>query len=68
MHLYTSLLVKIFDLNEHIPNISFQHLLREGNCCADFLTKLVRSSRVCVTLWQAPPSKLESMLSIDAPD
>jgi hypothetical protein len=35
MHVYASLLVKIFGLKEHIRNISFQHVLREGNHCAN---------------------------------
>ena len=49
MCVYTSLLVKIFGLKEHIPNISFQHVLRDGNHCAYFLAKLGRSSRLGVT-------------------
>jgi len=31
MHVYVSLLVKIFGLKEHIRDISFQHVLRESN-------------------------------------
>jgi hypothetical protein len=49
MHLSASLLVKIFRLKEHISNISFQRVLREGNHCAYFLAKFGRSSRLGVT-------------------
>ena len=43
MHVYSSLLVKIFGLKEHISDISLQHVLREGNHCANFLATLGRS-------------------------
>jgi len=33
MHVNASLLVKIFGLKEHIPNIFYQHMLRERNSC-----------------------------------
>ena len=66
MHVFASLLVKIFGLKEHIPNISFQHVLREGNHCTNFLAKLGHSSRLGVTFWQSPPSKLKSVLRLDA--
>jgi len=36
MHVYASLLVKLLGLKEHTPNISFQRVLKEENCCADF--------------------------------
>lgn len=58
MHLYASLLVKIFGLKEHIPNIYFQHVFREYISCKDFLTN--GSSRLGVTFWQTSPSKLKS--------
>lgn len=67
MHVYASLLVKIFGLKEHICNISLQHVLREGNHCADFLAKLGSSSRLGVTFWHAPPSELKSVLRLVAP-
>ena len=58
MHVYASLLVMIFGLKEHIHNISFQHVLREGNHC---------SSRLGVTFCHAPQSELKSVLRLDAP-
>jgi hypothetical protein len=66
MHVYAYLLVKIFGLKEHIRDISFQQVLREGNHSADFLAKLRCSLRLGVTFWHAPPSELKSVLRLDA--
>jgi len=66
MHVYVSLLVKIFGLKEYISNISFQHVLLEGNHCANLMAKLGRSSRLGVTFLHAPPLKLKSVLRLDA--
>ena len=60
--------MKIFGLKSAFLIFSFQHVLREGNCYADFLTKLGSSSRLGVTFSQTPPSELESVLRLDAPD
>jgi hypothetical protein len=68
MHVYASLLVKIFGLKEHIRDISFQHVLREGNHSANSLAKLGRSLRLGVTFWHTPPSELKLVLRLDAPD
>ncbi|KAL6569273.1 dolichyl-P-Man:Man(7)GlcNAc(2)-PP-dolichol alpha-1,6-mannosyltransferase [Orobanche minor] len=43
-HAYASLLVKITTLIDVIPQIVFQHVLREGNKAADALAKLGRRS------------------------
>jgi len=67
MHVYAFLLVKIFRIKDHIHNISFQHVLQEGNHYANFLAKLGRSSRLGVTFWHAPQSELKSVLRLDAP-
>jgi len=59
MHVNASLLVNFFGLNEHIPNISFQHVFREGNHCANFLAKLGRSSRLGVNFFADSPIEVE---------
>jgi len=57
--------VKIFRLKEHIPNISFQRVVREGNHCAYFFAKLGHSLKLGVTFWHALSSELKSVLRLE---
>ena len=48
MHVYASLLANIFGLKEHIPNISFKHVLREEHTPSPAFKIM---DNTCVTLW-----------------
>jgi len=66
-HVYASLLVKVFGLNEHIPKKKIQQVFREGNCCTNFLAKLRHSSWLSVIFLKVPSLKLKTMSKLDTP-
>jgi len=68
MHVYASLLLKIFGLREHIPNVYFQHVLGESNCYVDLMVKFGRSSRLSVIFRHTSFLELKNVLSLVALD
>jgi len=49
-HSYASLLTKITSLLDHLSDLVFKHVFREGNVCANFLPRLGRNSTLGVTI------------------
>jgi len=65
-HVYAVLIQEIKALLSQ-ANYSLHHTLREGNQCADFMTKLGASSDDIFLSHQFPPDYLRPLLRIDTP-
>jgi ribonuclease HI len=63
-HIYVVLIQDIKHLLNQI-NVTVSHTLREGNQCADFMTKLGVSSDVDLLLHESPPVDLINLLRSD---
>jgi len=70
-HIYVVLLQDIKVLLQDIKdlfgnrNFTLHHTLREGNQCADFLTKMGASSEVVFTVYHSPLAELMSLIRND---
>ena len=63
-HIYVVLIQDIKYLLHQI-NVTVSHTLREGNQCADFMTKLGASSNIDLLLHKSPPDGLINLLKSD---
>lgn len=61
-----SLLEDCMFLASKLTNVKFNHVLREGNRCADLLTNLGHTSNRGTTVWDDPPDELMGLLLADA--
>jgi len=64
-HVYATLIQDIKDLIIH-NNTSILHTLREGDNCADFLTKMGAASGSVMTNHASPPEELLPLIMDDA--
>ncbi|KAK7243101.1 hypothetical protein RIF29_37886 [Crotalaria pallida] len=61
-HLYASILRVIYAYKLRPWELSFKHILHEGNTCADILAKSGASCSALMTILNAPPAALGSSL------
>jgi hypothetical protein len=64
LHPYTPFIQQISHLHQRYWNVSFQHILREGNECANWLTKTEVSSNNTLKIWNNCPPRLNLVLMI----
>ena len=64
-HVYAVLIQDVKDLIDQ-NNVTICHTLREGNQCADFMTKLGASSDIELLHYASPPKDLFHLLRLDA--
>ncbi|KAK7275735.1 hypothetical protein RIF29_16857 [Crotalaria pallida] len=63
---YATVIARIMSLLKRDWLISFKHILREGNRCADFLAKMGANMQTGFTHLDAPPHGLSTLLLDDA--
>ncbi|CAJ2666519.1 ribonuclease H [Trifolium pratense] len=65
-HKYVGIIVSIKELISRDWAVSFVHIYREANQCADFMAKLGANAMDCFGIFPEPPACLASLLLSDA--
>ena len=47
-------------------DVILEHILREGNSCADLLANVGAKEDDDLKIWRHPPSEMASLLAVDA--